>query len=80
MILDESILIERLKKKDNAAFKEIVDACRAMVYNTVLGILQNTEDAEDVAQEVFLSMHRGLPYFRGEARLSTWIYRIVIKV
>src|SRR5205823_706393 len=36
--------------------------------------------AEDLAQDVFLRIHRGLPYFRGEARLSTWIYRIVINV
>jgi RNA polymerase sigma-70 factor (ECF subfamily) len=36
--------------------------------------------AEDLAQDVFLRIHRGLPYFRGEARLSTWIYRIVANV
>jgi RNA polymerase sigma-70 factor (ECF subfamily) len=36
--------------------------------------------AEDLAQDVFLKIHRGLPYFRGDARLSTWIYRIVINV
>jgi RNA polymerase sigma-70 factor (ECF subfamily) len=36
--------------------------------------------ADDLAQEVFLKVHRGLPYFRGEARLSTWIFRIVQNV
>jgi len=37
-------------------------------------------EIDDLAQEVFLKVHRGLPYFRGEARLSTWIYRIVANV
>ena len=52
--MEESILVERLKKKDSAAFKEIVDTWQAMVYNTVLGIIQNPEDAEDIAQDVFV--------------------------
>ena len=42
--------------------------------------MQDRSRAEDLAQEVFLRVHRGLPYFRGEARLSTWIYRIVANV
>ena len=46
-------------------------------------ILRSTNDAwraDDLAQEVFLEIYRGLPYFRGQARLSTWIYRIVLNV
>jgi RNA polymerase sigma-70 factor, ECF subfamily len=42
--------------------------------------IQDPSRAEDLAQDVFLRIHRGLPYFRGEARLSTWIYRIVSNV
>jgi RNA polymerase sigma-70 factor (ECF subfamily) len=42
--------------------------------------VQDRSRAEDLAQDVFLRVHRGLPYFRGEARLSTWIYRIVANV
>jgi RNA polymerase sigma-70 factor (ECF subfamily) len=42
--------------------------------------IQDSSRAEDLAQEVFLRIHRGLPYFRGEARLSTWVYRIVVNV
>lgn len=76
--MDESILIERLKRKDNAAFKEIVDACQVMVYNTVLGIIQNAEDAEDVAQDVFVQLYQSIDNFKGESKLSTWLYRIAI--
>ena len=48
----------------------------ALISRTV----QDRSRAEDLAQDVFLRIHRGLPYFRGEARLSTWIYRIVANV
>jgi RNA polymerase sigma-70 factor (ECF subfamily) len=43
----------------------------------VLRLVPDRSQADDIAQEVFLKVHRGLPYFRGEARLSTWIYRII---
>ena len=46
------------------------------VYNTCLGLLQNEEDAEECAQDVFIEVYRSVGDFRGEARLSTWIYRI----
>ena len=78
MILDERILIERLKKKDNSAFKEIVETRHVMVYNTVLGILQNAEDAEDVAQDVFVQVYESINSFKQESKLSTWLYRIAV--
>ncbi len=49
-----------------------------MVYNTALGILQNEEDAEDAAQEVFIKVYGRLKEFRNQANISTWIYRITI--
>ncbi|MEP6595856.1 MAG: RNA polymerase sigma factor [Ginsengibacter sp.] len=76
--MDESILIERLKQKDNTAFKEIVDACQGMVYNTILSIIQNVEDAEDVAQDVFVQVYQSINNFKGESKLSTWLYRIAV--
>ncbi|MEO6455578.1 MAG: RNA polymerase sigma factor [Ginsengibacter sp.] len=76
--MDERILIERLKNKDNSAFKEIVEAKHVMVYNTVLGIVQNAEDAEDVAQDVFVQVYESINTFKQESKLSTWLYRIAI--
>jgi RNA polymerase sigma-70 factor (ECF subfamily) len=78
LTLDESILIERLKNKDNTAFKEIVDAWQAMVYNTVLGIIQNTEEAEDIAQDVFVQVYQSINDFKGQSKFSTWLYRIAV--
>lgn len=49
-----------------------------MVYNTALGILQNAEDAEDTAQEVFIKVYEAIDSFKEESKLSTWIYRITV--
>ena len=49
-----------------------------MVYNTALGLVQNREDSEDLAQEVFLTAFQSIGQFRGEAKLSTWLYRIAV--
>jgi RNA polymerase sigma factor (sigma-70 family) len=76
--LDERTLVEQLKQGDEAAFKQIVESWQNMVYNTALGILQNAEDAEDVAQEVFVQVFESIKNFKAEAKLSTWLYRITV--
>ena len=63
---------------DLPPFADIVNTRQSMVYNTALGIVQNEGDAEDVAQEVFVKVYQNLAQFRGEAELSTWIYRITV--
>ena len=62
----------------NESFKTIVDTWQNMVYNTVLGIVQSVEDAEDVAQEVFIQIYESLDTFKAESKISTWIYRIAV--
>lgn len=76
--MNEQELIELVKEKDRIAFKTLVDTWQNMVYNTSLGILQNAEDAEDVAQEVFIQVYESIQAFKGESRFSTWLYRITI--
>ena len=75
---EELQLIQNLKSGNAAAFNELVSAYSDRVYNTVLGMLQQAEDAEDVTQEVFVSVYRNIGKFRGDARLSTWVYRIAV--
>lgn len=77
-LLDERILVERLKQGDEAAFKWIVETWQDMVYNTALGIVQNAEDAEDIAQEVFVQVYNSVSSFKGDSKFSTWLYRITI--
>jgi RNA polymerase sigma factor (sigma-70 family) len=74
--LNELELIQQLRAGDEGAFKSLVANHQDLVYNTALGIVQNSEDAEDVAQEVFIQVYRSIDQFKGDARLSTWIYRI----
>lgn len=78
--LDERALIERCRSGDDAAFGELVDRYKNLVYGLVYRLVSDRSQVDDLAQEVFLKVHRGLPYFRGDARLSTWIYRIVQNV
>lgn len=74
--MKEENLIDALKSGDEQAFKSIVDAYQDMVYNTCLAIVKNEADAEDLAQEVFVQVFQSISSFKGESKLSTWIYRI----
>src|SRR5262245_36914446 len=76
----EQELVERCRRGDEGAFQELVNQYKDLVFSIIARTARNASSAEDLAQEVFLRIHRGLPYFRGEARLSTWIYRIVANV
>jgi RNA polymerase sigma-70 factor, ECF subfamily len=77
---DERALVERCRSGDDTAFGELVDLHKNLVYGLVYRMVSDRSRVDDLAQEVFLKVHRGLPYFRGEARLSTWIFRIVQNV
>ena len=74
--MNELDLIQQLREGDEQAFKSLVTNYQDLVFNTAIGIVQNSEDAEDVAQEVFIQVYRSIDQFKGDARLSTWIYRI----
>jgi RNA polymerase sigma-70 factor (ECF subfamily) len=74
--LNEIELIQGLRRGDETAFRFLVDNYQDRVFNTAIGIVQNAEDAEDVAQEVFIQVYRSIHSFKAEAKLSTWIYRI----
>ncbi|MBS1576401.1 MAG: RNA polymerase sigma factor [Bacteroidetes bacterium] len=76
--MDERILIEQLKRGEETAFRTIVEKWQDMVYNTALGIVQNAEDAEDIAQETFVQVYQSVHSFKGESKFSTWLYRITI--
>jgi RNA polymerase sigma-70 factor (ECF subfamily) len=76
----EHLLVERCRQGDETAFRELVDQYKGLVFGLIARSVANRARAEELAQDVFLKVHKGLPYFRGEAKLSTWIYRIVINV
>ena len=78
--INDQTLVERCRQGDEGAFQELVEGYKELVFALIARTVQDGSRAEDLAQDVFLRIHRGLPYFRGEARLSTWVYRIVVNV
>jgi RNA polymerase sigma factor (sigma-70 family) len=77
-IWDDLKLIAELKNGSDTAFQYLVEHYQDRVFNTSLGLLQNQDDAEDITQEVFLKVFQSVRSFRGNAKLSTWIYRIAV--
>ncbi len=73
---EELILIKKAQRGDESAFEEIVRAQQKYVYNLALKLTSSREDALDVSQEVFLKAFLNLSSFRGESRLSVWLYRL----
>jgi RNA polymerase sigma-70 factor, ECF subfamily len=73
-------LVTRCQGGDAAAFKELFRAHRSDVARLVHRMLGPTPDLEDVVQEVFLQVHRSIKDFRGQARFSTWLYRVTVNV
>jgi RNA polymerase sigma-70 factor, ECF subfamily len=74
--LKERLLIRRLQQRDERAFQEVVRLYQHKVFNLVLRMLGSREEAEDVAQEVFVTVFKSIDGFRGESKFSTWLYRI----
>jgi RNA polymerase sigma-70 factor (ECF subfamily) len=74
----ERLLIERARKNDTSAFREIVERYKEKIYYLAYGLTGNRHDAEDLSQEVFIKAFRSLDRFRGEAKLSSWLYRITV--
>lgn len=69
-------LIDGLQRGSQEAFRQLVDSYQSRVYNTVLAIVQQPEEAEDVAQEVFVEIYESIHRFGGDGKLTAWIYRI----
>jgi len=69
-------LLERLQQGDEEALSALFDTYGAKIYQLAFRYLRNKEDAEEIAQDVLFKVHRNVGEFRGDAALSSWIYRI----
>ena len=76
--IDESDLLSRLRAGDNAAYEELVRTYSPRLLAVARRIVGSDEEARDVTQDAFLNAFRNLSTFHGEARLSTWLHRIVV--
>ena len=76
MELKEAISQDRTKEA--IVFRDLVERCQDKVFNTALVLVQDREDAEDIAQDVFLKVYEQLDGFREASSVDTWIYRITV--
>jgi RNA polymerase sigma factor (sigma-70 family) len=76
--LTDRELIQALQNKQQDAFRLLVDGYKDRMYNTILGLVQNFEDAEDLVQDVFIKVFENIQQFKEEASLGTWMYRIAV--
>lgn len=74
----EASLVPRLLRRDEAAFNEVVRLYQAKVFRLLYRMLGDRHEAEDLAQEVFITVFKRIDSFRGESRFSTWLYRIAV--
>ena len=77
---DAPRFLARLRAGETAAFEELVITYQHRVFGVALRMLGNAAEAQEVAQEAFLRAHRGLAEFRGDAKLSTWLYAIAARL
>jgi len=76
MSIAERLLLARLRERDEQAFAEIVRQYEDKVFGLIYRMLGNRPEAEDVTQEVFITVFKNIESFRGEAKFSTWLLRI----
>lgn len=69
-------LVRRLKEGDERAFQELVTTYQNRIFGLMLRMINNRQEAEDLAQEVFIIVYRAIGSYRGEGRFYTWLYRI----
>jgi RNA polymerase sigma-70 factor (ECF subfamily) len=74
----ETVLVERLRRGDGAAFEELLRAHTGRLLAVARRLLGNEEDARDVVQDAFLSAFRSIDRFDGQAALGTWLHRIAV--
>jgi RNA polymerase sigma factor (sigma-70 family) len=74
--LEDKNFIQALKNKDSSAYSQLLDDFQQKVFSTCISFVPNKEDAEDIAQDVFIEVFKSISKFKGDSKLSTWIYRI----
>jgi RNA polymerase sigma-70 factor (ECF subfamily) len=76
--MSDVALVEKFKTGDMVAFEEIISRYETKVMNLALRFTRNSEDAEEVMQDVFTTLYRKIEGFKGQSAFSSWLYRIVV--
>lgn len=77
-IENDRVFVERILAKDPGVFTDLVHTYKKQVYYLALDLSHNHDDAEDITQDVFIRVYKALDQFRGDSKLSTWLYRITM--
>jgi RNA polymerase sigma-70 factor, ECF subfamily len=80
LMISDDELTEKARRGDSPAFRELVQRHEQQVRSTVIGMLGEGPDADDVAQEVFIRFYRSLNNFRGDAKVNTYLHRIAVNL
>lgn len=75
---DLSQLLDSIRLGDESAFRQLYETTKGRVFNTALSYVRSREDAEEITQDVFVEVFRSVGAFKGEASVTTWIYRITV--
>ena len=75
---EEQALVHRCRRGDKEAFAQLMRLYERQIYNYTCRMLGSADEAEDLTQDIFVAAFRGMPGFRGEAKFSTWLYRIAL--
>jgi RNA polymerase sigma-70 factor (ECF subfamily) len=78
--ISDEALCARVAAREEGAFDELVERYQARAYRLVWSLLRDAEDARDLSQEAFLRVYQSAGRFRGDARFSTWFYRILVNL
>ena len=76
----EKILLDQIREGNDRGFESLVQAHSSRTLSLAYRLVGDREEAEDIAQEAFLRLHRALPTFRGDSKISTWLYRTVTRL
>lgn len=74
--MNEELLVRKAKQGDSDAFEELMQDYFKRIYNIALRMAGNADDAADMTQEIMLKLFRNIGAFKGNSKLSTWIYRV----
>jgi RNA polymerase sigma factor (sigma-70 family) len=77
-MLSEEMLLRGLREQNAMVLRDFVAQYQERVYNTAISFVKDSSDAEELAQDVFLTVWNSIANFRGESALSTWVYRITV--
>ncbi|NBW41705.1 sigma-70 family RNA polymerase sigma factor [bacterium] len=75
---EDLLLIQKIRKGNKIAFEQLVEKYETKVFHLAMRFTKNEEDAEEVLQDVFMTLHRKIELFQGKSAFSSWLYRIVV--